>query len=102
MAAISHVPQVVATALASTLAYGNVARAQLGPGGRDMTRLAASSWEMWKPLLAATPGRTLAMLESIETELRDAREAIARQVLDDAAVTWSVARGWALEAHKDA
>jgi prephenate dehydrogenase len=102
MAAISHVPQLLATALASTLAYGKVGRSQLGPGGRDMTRLAASSWEMWKPLLGATPGRTLAMLESIETELRDMREAIATQTLDDAAVGWSVARAWALEAGKDA
>jgi prephenate dehydrogenase len=96
MAAISHVPQMIATSLAATLAYSNIPRAQLGPGGRDMTRLAASSWEMWKPLLAATPGRTLAMLESIETELRDMREAILKQTLDDTGVTWSAARVWAL------
>ena len=97
MAAASHVPQIVATALAATLSYTNVVRADLGPGGRDMTRLAASSWSMWRPLLAATPGRTLAMLESIETELRDVREAIAAGTLDETGVTWAVARGWALE-----
>ncbi len=97
MAAVSHVPQIVATAVAGTLAYANVSRRQLGPGGRDVTRLAASSWTMWRPLLGATPGRTLAMLESIETELRDIRESIAKGTLDETAVTWSVARGWALE-----
>lgn len=97
MAAISHVPQVVATAVAATLSYGNVSRDRLGPGGRDVTRLAASSWEMWRPLLLATPGRTLALLESIEAELRDFREGIAQQTLDEAGVTWAVARGWALE-----
>lgn len=97
VAAVSHVPQVVATAVAATLSYGGIARAQLGPGGRDVTRLAASSWEMWRPLLLATPGRTLAMLQSIEAELRGVREGIERQTLDDAGVTWSVARGWALE-----
>lgn len=97
MAAVSHVPQVVATAVAATLSYGGIARAQLGPAGRDVTRLAASSWEMWRPLLLATPGRTLAMLQSIEAELRDIREGIERQTLDDAGVTWSVARGWVLE-----
>lgn len=97
MAAISHVPQIVSTALAATLSYANIGRPRLGPGGRDMTRLAASSWTMWRPLLAATPGRTLAMLESIETELRDFREAIAARTLDETGVTWSVARGWALE-----
>jgi hypothetical protein len=52
---------------------------------------------MWRPLLAATPGRTLAMLESIETELRDVRESIASGTLDETGVTWAVARGWALE-----
>jgi prephenate dehydrogenase len=97
MAAISHVPQIVATALAATLNYANVRRADLGPGGRDTTRLAASSWSMWRPLLAATPGRTLAMLESIETELRDVRESIQAATLDEVGVTWAVARGWALE-----
>ena len=96
MAAASHVPQIVATAVAATLSYGGISRAQLGPGGRDVTRLAASSWEMWRPLLLATPGRTLAMLQSIEAELRDMREGIERQTLDDAGVTWAVARGWAL------
>jgi prephenate dehydrogenase len=97
MAAISHVPQIVATALAATLSYANLARHQLGPGGRGMTRLAGSSWSMWRPLLAATPGRTVAMLESIETELRDIREALMKQTLDETGVTWSVARSWALE-----
>jgi prephenate dehydrogenase len=100
MAAISHVPQVVASSLAATLAYANIPRDQLGPGGRDMTRLAGSSWEMWRPLLARTPGRTLAMLESIETELRDLREAILKQTLDDTGVTWAAARAWALDERK--
>ena len=100
MAAISHVPQILATALAATLSYGNVGRESLGPGGHDMTRLAASSWEMWRPLLLATPGRTLAMLESIEAELREFREEIEHRTLDEAGVTWAAARAWALEARK--
>jgi prephenate dehydrogenase len=101
VAAVSHVPQIVATALGATLSYANVRRTRLGPGGRDMTRLAASPWSMWRPLLAATPGRTLAMLESIESELRDIREAIAKQSLDETAITWEAARGWSLEANEE-
>ena len=66
-----------------------------------MTRLAASPWSMWQPLLKATPGRTLAMLESIETELRDIRDEIAKGLVDEAAITWSVGRGWALEQRED-
>jgi prephenate dehydrogenase len=100
MAAISHVPQILATSLAATLGYAGIHRDALGPGGRDMTRLAASSWEMWRPLLLASPGRTLAMLESIETELREFRSEIERRMLDETGVTWSVARAWALEERK--
>jgi prephenate dehydrogenase len=96
MAAISHVPQIVATALAATLEYSGIGRDSLGPGGRDMTRLAGSSWEMWRPILLATPGRTLAILEEIEAELRTFREEIEGQSLTEAEVTWSVARTWAL------
>jgi prephenate dehydrogenase len=101
VAAASHIPQIVATAVGATLSYANVPRSRLGPGGRDVTRLAASSWEMWRPLLLATPGRTLAMLESIESELRDFREAITAQTLDETGITWAVARGWALEPDRE-
>jgi prephenate dehydrogenase len=97
MAAISHVPQLVAIALAATLGYTSVSATRLGPGGRDMTRLGQSSWSMWKPILAATPGRTLAMLESVESELRQMRLALLAGNLDEVGVSWSVARGWRLE-----
>jgi prephenate dehydrogenase len=97
MAAVSHVPQILATSLAATLAYAETPRARLGPGGRDMTRLAASSWDMWRPLLTATPGRTLALLESIESELRSVREAVQAAQLEEPGLTWSIARSWALD-----
>ena len=97
IAAVSHVPQLVATAMASTFAYAGVQRSRLGPGARDMTRLATSPWTMWRPLLAATPGRTLAMLESIESELRSIRQSLERAQLEEPGLTWSVARSWALD-----
>lgn len=97
VAAVSHVPQLVATAIASTFAYTGIQRSRIGPGARDMTRLAASPWTMWRPLLAATPGRTLAMLESIESELRSMRQGLERAQLEAAGLTWSVARSWALD-----
>ena len=50
MTRVSHVPQLVANALARTLAQAGVAHADLGPGGRDMTRLAGSSPELWRDL----------------------------------------------------
>src|SRR5258705_13950838 len=43
----SHLPHMVSTALALALAGAGVDRTLLGPGGRDTTRLAGSSPEMW-------------------------------------------------------
>jgi len=96
IAAISHLPQLAATALAATLSAGAVDRAKIGPGARDMTRLAASSWSMWRPILAASPARTTALLSALETEIRTLRESIERGDLSDAQLTWTVARDWAL------
>lgn len=51
VAKASHLPQLVANALAVVLADAGIDPGRLGPGGRDMTRLAASSPEMWRDLL---------------------------------------------------
>jgi len=60
VALTSHVPQVLASALAAELesraASEEEARlllALLGPGGRGMLRLAGSSFEVWRDILAA-------------------------------------------------
>lgn len=52
MSFTSHLPQLTATALAGTLEEAGLTAPQLGPGGADMTRLAASSPEMWRDILA--------------------------------------------------
>lgn len=51
MIASSHLPQLISSLLAALLESRGASRSDLGPGGRDMTRLAASSIEMWLPLL---------------------------------------------------
>jgi len=51
IAMASHLPQLTANALARVLADADISVEQLGPGGRDMTRLAASSADMWRDLL---------------------------------------------------
>ena len=63
----SHLPQVLSSALAATLAEGRWRPDQLGPGGRDMTRLAASSADMWSAISADNAdliGDALLALES--------------------------------------
>ena len=51
MAVASHLPQLTSNALAHVIEGAGVSWTDLGPGGQDMTRLAASSAEMWTDLL---------------------------------------------------
>ena len=73
MALVSHMPQVVANALAATLAENGMLRRDLGPGGRDMTRLAGSAPSLWLPLLEASAHRVAPALR----ELAGALDALA-------------------------
>lgn len=54
MLVASHLPQVAANALAALVAEAGLSRSDLGPGGRDMTRLAGSSPSLWRGLLEAS------------------------------------------------
>ncbi|HUF49296.1 MAG TPA: prephenate dehydrogenase/arogenate dehydrogenase family protein [Longimicrobiales bacterium] len=76
LARTSHLPQLVASILALTLRDSSVDVEQLGPGGRDMVRLAASSPELWsditrqnaaniRPALALMAGRLAAVLDAL-------------------------------------
>jgi prephenate dehydrogenase len=47
----SHLPQVLASALGGALGAGDVPRDSLGPGGRDMARLARSPAALWTDIL---------------------------------------------------
>ena len=65
MGLASHLPQLAATALAGVLSEAGVPPGALGPGGRDMTRLAASSPTMWRDLLAHAPPEAAAGLRAL-------------------------------------
>ena len=73
---VSHLPQLLATALARTMAARGVETADLGPGGRDMTRLAMSSPGMWRDLLAESAGPDARALEALVGELEGMRRAL--------------------------
>lgn len=76
MAIASHLPQLASNALAHAIEGTGVARSQLGPGGRDMTRLAASNPEMWSHLLEHASPELIAGLRA----LASASEAVADQL----------------------
>jgi prephenate dehydrogenase len=77
MAWVSHLPQVLASALGATLARASVLPEQLGPGGRDMTRLAASSSALWIEILHANRHQVMPALRACVAELHRYEEALA-------------------------
>jgi prephenate dehydrogenase len=82
----SHLPQVVSVALASRLAASldDATIALCGSGIRSMTRLGASSWEMWEGILIAN-GSAVAQevrtLAAVLSEIADDLEAGRTQAL---------------------
>jgi prephenate dehydrogenase len=92
MAWRSHLPHLLSSALAVTLRDAGVRRSALGPGGRDMTRLAGGSPTMWSPIVDDNATAIVDALEACEAHLRAFREALAagdraatREFLDRAA-----------------
>jgi len=77
MAWRSHLPQAVSTALALTLRQANVARSALGPGGRDMTRLAGGDPDLWTGIVGDNAPAILQALDAMEQQLRYFRERLA-------------------------
>jgi prephenate dehydrogenase len=72
VALLSHLPQVLSSALAGRLAQGgegDVALELSGPGLVDTTRLAASNSELWTEILAANAARVAPHLRSVAADL---------------------------------
>jgi prephenate dehydrogenase len=86
MALVSHLPQIVSSALAAVNRDQPDADALVslsGAGYRDMTRLAASSWSMWGDILATNSTETVAAIDAlvgkltaVRDELRDSAERV--------------------------
>jgi prephenate dehydrogenase len=77
MAWRSHLPQAVSTALALTLRQASVTRSALGPGGRDMTRLAGGDPALWTGIMSDNAPAILEALAAMEEQLRLFRERLA-------------------------
>lgn len=71
MAWVSHLPQLVANALARALSEEGFGPEDLGPGGRGMTRLAGSSPLMWRDLLASTAPELAPALRAVGREITE-------------------------------
>jgi len=73
LACSSHLPQLASSAVARVLDRAGIGRATLGPGGRDVTRLAASPAEMWTEIALDNRDFLGSVIETLEEELAEVR-----------------------------
>jgi prephenate dehydrogenase len=102
LAYASHLMQSVGTALALTLQDAGVSRTDLGPGGRDSTRLAGGSIEMWTAIARDNADALGPAIHALEMRLEQLRTALAQK--DETAVRaiFSAARAWSMRGAADA
>lgn len=84
VAVVSHLPQVVASALAAVAAdaievTGDAVLAVAGGGFRDTTRIAASDPALWLPILAGNRVAVLEALDAYTDRLRQLRASVAEE-----------------------
>jgi prephenate dehydrogenase len=96
VALTSHLPQLLATALAATLAQQqNTYLGQIfGPGLLDMTRLAMSSPELWIPILRTNRAAIRSALDAYQAVLTDLQHA---DESDSLVELFKVGSAWAAE-----
>lgn len=78
LARTSHLPQVLASALASVHHAAGIDAGQLGAGGRDMTRLAASDPDLWSAILLDNADQLQPALDELEATLAALRASLDR------------------------
>ncbi len=90
----SHLPQLVASALATTLADAGISPTTLGPGGRDATRIAGSGSRMWTPLLAAAAAADAQALAALEDRIGAIRRMLEQGDMEGVAQLLEQGRHW--------
>lgn len=90
-ALLSHMPQLLSSALAATV-NKRAPVALAGPGYRDMTRLAASSWSMWRDIIATNPLPIADALEEMIERLTVVRNELLQQT-DSPTAVLPISRG---------
>ena len=94
VALTSHLPQILSTSLALTLArQANPNAAEIfGAGLLDMTRLALSSPDLWNSILATNKAAVLAAVEAFSVSLADLRRSLES---DSVVELFEVGASWA-------
>lgn len=94
MAAASHLPQLAANALALVLEESGLAVGDLGPGGRDATRLAGSSPRMWSDLLPHSAADLAPLLKRLSEESAELARLLDHADHDTMAALLARTRRW--------
>jgi prephenate dehydrogenase len=101
VALISHLPQLVASALASLLGPGRdaevadreLAQALAATGWRDMTRLAGSAWSVWRDICLTNQPNISNALGSLIAELQSLKDALDARDFNRARELFAEANG---------
>ena len=94
LAWVSHLPQATATLLAAALARSSYPVGALGPGGRDTTRLAASSTAMWTDIFLENADQLDPGLDALGDALARLRTALRRGDRRELERLLGVAKAW--------
>lgn len=94
----SHLPQLVSRALALAIADGGAIRTELGPGGRDATRLAGSGVDLWTSIMLDNADLLLVALTRYEARQATLRRALERRDVEALRTLLGTARQWTLGA----
>jgi prephenate dehydrogenase len=96
MATVSHLPHVLANALASEAAHSLTRDSErlpdVGPSFRDMTRVAGSNPSIWADIFASNRGAVADAVDAVATRLREAAE-LVRSGDREALAAWHAAAG---------
>ena len=93
----SHLPQLVSNVVARAMAEAGLSVKDLGPGGRDLTRLAESSPEVWTVLLDEASKENLRAIDSVRSGLDAVRAALSEHSLEEVADLMRATREWRQE-----
>ena len=93
----SHLPQLISNVVARAMAEAGLSIRDLGPGGRDLTRLAESSPEVWTGLLDEASEENLRAIESVQNGLDAVGAALSERSLEEIAELMRATREWRRE-----
>lgn len=84
VAVTSHLPQLISTALASVIGAEADAAHVVGPAAQDLTRLAASPYEIWRDIFATNAEPVDTALTSFIAKLEELRAALRSPAMERA------------------